>query len=141
MTPEKYLMDAAYALDGRDGCIAQARHHAAVFFDQARGEHHLRAPARVVELTQLVVSELVTNARKYAPGPVMLELRITAAAVYVVVWDSDPTVPAPQAADPDRIGQHGLEIVKAVTTSLSIEAEPAGKRITARLALSGTSGD
>ncbi|MGW7264911.1 ATP-binding protein [Streptomyces sp. NPDC054842] len=137
--PDKYLMDAAYALDGHDGCIAEARSHAAAFFDRVRSEHRLQAPDRVVELTQLVVSELVTNARKYAPGPVLLTLRITAAAVDVVVWDSDPTVPAPQAADPDRIGQHGLEIVKAVATSLTVEAERVGKRITAQLALPGPS--
>ncbi|MFD3844165.1 ATP-binding protein, partial [Streptomyces sp. NPDC058642] len=31
-------------------------------------------------------------------------------------------------------GQHGLEIVKAVTEDLFIEQEPVGKRITARLA-------
>ncbi|MGX1471306.1 UNVERIFIED_CONTAM: hypothetical protein RKD50_000114 [Streptomyces canus] len=35
-----------------------------------------------------------------------------------------------------RIGQHGLEIVKAVTGDLFIEQEPVGKRITARIALS-----
>jgi anti-sigma regulatory factor (Ser/Thr protein kinase) len=85
-----------------------------------------------------VVSELVTNACKYAPGPVLVELRINAHGVDVVVWDSDPTVPAARAADPDRIGQHGLEIVKAVTEDLFIEQEPVGKRITARIALSGT---
>jgi two-component sensor histidine kinase len=63
----------------------------------------------------VVVSELVTNARKYAPGPVLPELCINA-RVYVVVWDSDPTVPAADA--------------------LFTEQEPVGKRITARIALS-----
>jgi anti-sigma regulatory factor (Ser/Thr protein kinase) len=97
-------------------------------------------PARARDLTQLVVSELVTNARKHAPGLVLLELRINARAVDVVVWDSDPTVPAARAADPDRIGQHGLEIVKAVTEDLFTEREAVGKRITARIALSDTPG-
>ncbi|MGW6523582.1 ATP-binding protein [Streptomyces sp. NPDC054962] len=68
-----------------------------------------------------MVSELVTNALKYAPGPILLELCINARAVDIVVWDSDPTVPAAQAADPDRIGQHGLEIVQAVTEDLFTE--------------------
>jgi hypothetical protein len=54
----------------------------------------------------------------------------------IAVWDSDPTVPAARPADPGRIGQHGLEIVKAVTEELLIEQEPVGKRITARIALS-----
>ncbi|GAA3901976.1 ATP-binding protein [Streptomyces lacrimifluminis] len=129
-------MRAGYALGGDDGCISDARHHAVAFLDQARADHHLYAPTDVRDFVQLVVSELVTNARKYAPGPVLLELRINARAVEVVVWDSEPSVPAARAADPGRIGQHGLEIVKAVTEDLFIEQESVGKRITARIALS-----
>ncbi|WP_328980065.1 ATP-binding protein [Streptomyces canus] len=136
--PDEHLMRAGYALDGDDGCIADARHHAVAFLDQAHADHHLPVPARARDLTQLVVSELVTNALKYAPGPVLMELRTNAHVVDVVVWDSDPAVPAARAADPGRIGQHGLEIVKAVTEDLFIEQEPAGKRITARIALSDT---
>ncbi|WP_371674054.1 ATP-binding protein [Streptomyces sp. NBC_00289] len=134
--PDAYLMRAGYALEGDGGCIADARRHAVAFLDQVHTDHHLHIPARTRDLTQLVVSELVTNARKYAPGPVLMELRITARAVDVVVWDSDPTVPVPRAADPGRIGQHGLEIVKAAAKDLFIEQEPVGKRVTARLALS-----
>lgn len=136
--PVEHLMRAGYALGGDDGCIADARRHAAAFLDEAHTGHHLAVPARARELTQLVVSELVTNARKYAPGPVLMELRITADTVDVIVWDSDPTVPAARPADPGRIGQHGLEIVKAVTEDLFIEQEPVGKRITARITLSDT---
>ncbi|MFF8674202.1 ATP-binding protein [Streptomyces sp. NPDC015242] len=134
--PEKQVMRAGYALGEDDHCIADARHHAAAFLDRAGGDHHLPVPARARDLTQLVVSELVTNARKYAPGPVLMELRLTSRAVEIVVWDSDPTVPAARTADPGRIGQHGLEIVKAVTEELLMEQEPVGKRITARIALS-----
>ncbi|MEU9366889.1 ATP-binding protein [Streptomyces avermitilis] len=133
--PDEHLMRVGHALGGDDGCIADARHHAAAFLDQAGADHHLPVSARAKDLTQLVVSELVTNARKYAPGPVLMELSITARAVEVVVWDSDPTVPAARAADPGRIGQHGLEIVKAVTERLSVHQEPVGKRITALIAL------
>ncbi|MEU9575315.1 ATP-binding protein [Streptomyces massasporeus] len=131
-------MRAGYALGGDDRCIADARHHAIAFLDQAHNEHHLLVPDRARDLTQLVVSELVTNARKYAPGPVLMELRITPRIVEVVVWDSEPTVPAARPTDPGRIGQHGLEIVKAATEALLIEQEPVGKRITARIPLSDT---
>ncbi|MGW2620246.1 ATP-binding protein [Streptomyces sp. NPDC001500] len=138
--PDEYLMRTGYALGADDGCIADARHHAVAFLDRAHAEHRLPLSARVRDLTQLVVSELVTNARKYAPGPVLMELRITAGSVDVVVWDSDPTVPAARAANPGRIGQHGLEIVKAVTEGLFVEQEAVGKRITARIALAETPG-
>jgi hypothetical protein len=133
---DEHLMRAGFALDGDDGCIADARHHAVAFLEEAHADHHLPVPARARDLTQLVVSELGTNALKYVPGPVLMELRITARVVDVVVWDSDPAVPAARAADPDRIGQHGLEIVKAVTEDLFIEQELVGKRITARITLS-----
>ncbi|MEW2045166.1 ATP-binding protein [Streptomyces sp. NPDC005476] len=138
--PDEHLMRAGYALGGGDGCIADARHHAIAFLEKARTDHHLSVSERARDITQLVVSELVTNALKYAPGPVLLELRITTTGVDVVVWDSDPVVPAARTTDPGRIGQHGLEIVKAVTESLFIEQEPVGKRITARIALDGARG-
>ncbi|MFG2576760.1 ATP-binding protein [Streptomyces sp. NPDC048481] len=139
---DEYLLRAGYALAGEDVCIADARHHAVAFLDEARTVRHLHVSERAMDLTQLVVSELVTNALKYVPGPVLMELRITAHMVDVLVWDSDPTVPAARPADPDRVGQHGLEIVKGVTHDLSTEQEPVGKRITARIALCDTlSGD
>jgi anti-sigma regulatory factor (Ser/Thr protein kinase) len=133
--PDGYLMRVGYALGGGDGCIAEARSHAAAFLDRACADHRLPVSARARDLTQLVVSELVTNARKYAPGPVLMELGVTARSVEVVVWDSDPTIPRARAADPGRIGQHGLEIVKAVSEDLSVRQEPVGKRITARITL------
>ncbi|MCZ4607586.1 ATP-binding protein [Streptomyces sp. Lzd4kr] len=128
-------MQTALALEGGGTSIAEARHRATEFLSQAQEGHGLPVSQQVLELTQLVVSELVTNARKYAPGPVLMELRITAHAVDIVVWDSDPTIPAARAADPGRVGQHGLEIVQAVTENLSVDPEPVGKRITARIAL------
>lgn len=128
-------VQTALALEGDGTSIAHARHRATEFLSQAHEGHGLPVSQQVLELTQLVVSELVTNARKYAPGPVLMELRITAHSVDIVVWDSEPTIPTARATDPGRIGQHGLEIVQAVTENLSIDHEPVGKRITARIAL------
>ncbi|MFB7407266.1 ATP-binding protein [Streptomyces sp. NPDC056202] len=135
---EGCLMRAGYALDSGGGCIADARRHVAAFLDRARTEHLLQVSQRTRELAQLVASELVTNAHKYAPGPVLMELRVSADRVDVVVWDSDPVIPAARSADPGRVGQHGMEIIKAVAEELFIEQEAIGKRITARLALADT---
>ncbi|MFJ8948367.1 ATP-binding protein [Streptomyces sp. NPDC102395] len=123
------------ALTGDGTCIAQARHFAADFLARLQAEHGIPVTSRAMDLTQLVVSELVTNARKYAPGPVLLDLRVTGAMVEVVVWDSDPVLPVARAADAGRVGQHGLEIVMAVAQGFEVQREPVGKRITARLAL------
>ncbi|MFJ7147043.1 ATP-binding protein [Streptomyces sp. NPDC100445] len=123
------------ALDGAGTCIAEARHLAAAFLTRVRAEHGLEVSQRAVDLTQLVVSELVTNAGKYAPGPLLMKLRVVGAAVEVAVWDSDPILPIARAADAGRVGQHGLEIVMAVAQSFEAERRPGGKSVTARIAL------
>ncbi|MFF8835915.1 ATP-binding protein [Streptomyces sp. NPDC015130] len=84
---------------------------------------------------ELVVSELVTHARKYAPGPCLLTLEIAGGALEVTVWDSGPTLPVPIDPDPTRIGRHGLEIVMALGQSFSIHCELVGKRITTVISL------
>ncbi|MFF5480945.1 ATP-binding protein [Streptomyces sp. NPDC012935] len=131
-------MQTTVALEGGGATIAEARHLAADFLSRVQercGRCAVPVSRRVVELTQLVVSELVTNACKYAPGPVLMHLSITGQAVEIVVWDSDPVLPVARAADAGRVGQHGLEIVMAVAEGLEAQREPVGKRITARIAL------
>ncbi|WP_308406128.1 ATP-binding protein [Streptomyces naphthomycinicus] len=129
------LLRAAAAFEGEGTCIAAARQMAADFLTRAHTEHGVAVSQRAVELSRLVVSELVTNARKYAMGPILLDLRITGDLVEVAVWDSDPVLPVARAADAGRVGQHGLEIVMAVCQGFEAMREPVGKRITARLAL------
>jgi anti-sigma regulatory factor (Ser/Thr protein kinase) len=133
--PDEQAIQATVALEGDDTCIADARHLAVGFLTRVQAEHGLPVSRRAMDLTQLVVSELVTNARKYAPGPVLLDLRIAGDTVEVVVWDSDPVLPVARAADVGRVGQHGLEIVMAVAQGFEAQREPVGKRITARIAL------
>ncbi|WP_229900936.1 ATP-binding protein [Streptomyces capoamus] len=130
--PGSRAIQATVALDGDGTVIAQARHLAADFLTRVRAEHGLSVSLRAVDLTQLVVSELVTNARKYAPGPVLLDLRIDGGRVVIEVWDSDPVLPVARAADAGRVGQHGLEIVMAVAHGFQAQREVVGKRITAR---------
>ncbi|MFK4864051.1 ATP-binding protein [Streptomyces sp. CSMPJR101] len=133
--PDVPQIQDTVALDGDGHVIAEARHRAVDFLTRVQAEHGLPVSARAMDLTQLVVSELVTNARKYAPGPVLMELLIIGAVVEVVVWDSDPVLPVARAADAGRVGQHELEIVMAVAQGFEAQREPVGKRITARIAL------
>ncbi len=98
----------------------------------------MTVPPRVRADAQLVVSELVTNASKYAPGPCVLDLEIRGPFLEITSWDSDATLPMARAAEPGRIGQHGLEIVFALCDGFDVRREPVGKRITATLALAPT---
>ncbi|MFD5272157.1 ATP-binding protein [Streptomyces sp. NPDC058335] len=91
--PGAPAIQGTVALDGDGSCIAQARHRAVDFLTRVQAEHGLPVSARAMDLTQLVVSELVTNALKYAPGPALMEVRLPGAVVEVVVWDSDPVLP------------------------------------------------
>ncbi|MER5526001.1 ATP-binding protein [Streptomyces sp. NPDC002677] len=133
--PGTRLITTAVSLGGGDACIAEARHHAAEFLDQARADHGVAVSERAVDLTRLVVSELVTNARKHAPGPLRMELSIADDAVEVAVRDSARVEPAARPADPARVGRHGLEIVMAVVQAFQVRLEPTGKRVIARIAL------
>ncbi|MCL6674698.1 ATP-binding protein [Streptomyces panaciradicis] len=135
VAPDRPVIETNVALVGGGADIAQARDLAVAFLVRVQADHGLDVSQRAVDLTQLVVSELVTNARKYAPGPVLLDLRILGDSVEVAVWDSDPTLPIARAADAGRIGQHGLEIVMAVAQAFEAQREPVGKRIIARLTL------
>ncbi|KUN40449.1 regulator [Streptomyces longwoodensis] len=133
--PHEQAIQTTMALQGEGTSIAEARHLAARFLTRVQAEHGLPVSQRAVDVTQLVVSELVTNARKYAPGPVMMDLRIVGDLVEIVVWDSAPELPVAKAADAGRVGQHGLEIVMAVAQGFEVQMEPVGKRITVRIAL------
>ncbi|MET7989188.1 MULTISPECIES: ATP-binding protein [unclassified Streptomyces] len=125
--------------DGAD--IAEARALARDFLTTVQTRHGLPVSAETTGIVQLVVSELVTNARKYAPGPCRLDLEISKGDLQISVWDSSTTQPTVQTADPTRIGQHGLEIVMAVSQSFCIHREPVGKRIIATLQLADDPGN
>ncbi|MFI1717553.1 ATP-binding protein [Streptomyces sp. NPDC053513] len=115
--------------------IAVARELARAFLADVQAVHGLPVSEYAMDAVELVVSELVTNARKYAPGPCLLTLEVVGGAVEVTAWDSNPTPPTVLAPDPTRIGQHGLEIVMAVGQSFAVHREPVGKRITTTIAL------
>ncbi|MFJ2060642.1 ATP-binding protein [Streptomyces sp. NPDC087908] len=133
------VISASGAFEGSED-IAVARDLARGFLTDVQAVHGLPVSGRVLGTVQLVVSELVTNARKYAPGPCLLTLEVDGGAIEVSVWDGNPTPPAILGPDPTRIGQHGLELVMAVSQSFTVCREPVGKRITATIVLADDPG-
>jgi anti-sigma regulatory factor (Ser/Thr protein kinase) len=134
----KQVPHRSAAFDGEPGTIAEARYLTHDFLTQVQAEYGIHVSSRLIGDTQLVVSELVTNALKYAPGPCLLDLRLISEAVEITVWDSESALPIARAAEPGRIGQHGLEIVLALCEGFDVRREPIGKRIKVRLALTDT---
>lgn len=129
------LVKASAAYEGNPGDIARARDLARAFLVRLQSVHGLPVSERAMDMVQLVVSELLTNACKYAHGPCMLDLQLNKGRVEVTVWDSAPVLPVPKAPDPGRVGQHGLEIVMAVSQSFEVHREPVGKRTMAAITL------
>ena len=93
----------------------------------------LTAPASAE--VAVVVSELATNVCKYAPGPCLLDLEVDGSRLDITMWDSGSALPTASQADPTRAGQHGLEIVRAVSRSLEVRRAPVGKRVHVQISL------
>ncbi|MER6378582.1 ATP-binding protein [Streptomyces sp. NPDC001250] len=132
--PVEPLRRAAH-FTGEPGSIAEARAFASRFLEQLRTEWCATADRRADGELLLVVSELVTNAERHSNGPYILELEGTDSAVTVCVYDSDSALPRPYPRDPERVGRHGLEIVYALASEVTVERVPVGKRVRARFAL------
>ncbi|MYR46899.1 ATP-binding protein [Streptomyces sp. SID5910] len=132
---EKPPVRVSAEYEGIPGDIARGRELARAFLARLRAARGVVVSDRTVDVVQLVVSELLTNACKYAPGPSLVDLELAEDRVEVSVWDSDPVLPVPAASDPGRIGRHGLEIVMAVCQTFEVRREPVGKRTTAAVRL------
>ncbi|KRD21011.1 MULTISPECIES: ATP-binding protein [unclassified Streptomyces] len=125
------LFSAAW--DAPGASIAEAR--AAVRTLLARAGHH--PDRRPSQDAQLIVSELVTNALRHAPGPGGLALEVTpdAALLRVTVSDTSPRPPELRAPDAGRIGGHGLRLVTRLCDQLQTVVQETGKRVVAHLRL------
>ncbi|MFD0141555.1 MULTISPECIES: ATP-binding protein [unclassified Streptomyces] len=121
--------------EAEDGMIGSARDFTADFLAGPTATEHVPVPRRCVDLARLVVSEMVTNAVRHAPGPCRLLLELFEDTLEISVFDRAEASPVPRGHDPGRIGQHGVEILVAVCESVSVEPLPSGKRVTARLRL------
>ncbi|WP_405961787.1 ATP-binding protein [Streptomyces sp. NBC_00024] len=121
------------AWDTADASIAEARAAVRTLLVQA-GHHPDHRPSQDA---QLVVSELVANALRHAPGPGGLALEVTpdAALLRIAVSDSSPRPPEVRAHDARRVGGHGLYLVSRLCDQLQTVALETGKQIVAYLHL------
>ncbi|MYS39014.1 histidine kinase-like protein [Streptomyces sp. KhCrAH-43] len=82
----------------------------------------------------LIVSELVTNAVRYTPGPRTLTLTTTAHSLDIAVTDTSCRAPAPRAPDlTDGTGGMGLHIADDLGARIFTEPLPDGKCVHAAL--------
>ncbi len=84
--------------------------------------------AGMVDTTQLLASELVTNAIRYAEGPVTLRL-IKEGALVCEVFDSSPALPKLQHAAKDDECGRGLQIVSKLSGRWGARRTNGGKAV------------
>jgi anti-sigma regulatory factor (Ser/Thr protein kinase) len=103
----------------------------------ARGPHTAPAtiPASLAVDAELVVSELVTNAIRHAPGPCELILRLFRGQLAITVRDTSAEQPTVRQGDRFRVGGHGLRLVHTVSERVAVARRTRGKQITAYLRL------
>lgn len=126
-------MSANY--DGEPETIGEARRFATGFLARVVADHGVPVGDRRADAVRLIVSELVTNAVKYAPGPCVLDLELHGTTVVILVWDTEPALPFAHHHDPARIGRHGLEVVTALSDEVEIRPRPVGKCVVVRIGL------
>ncbi|EPJ36655.1 hypothetical protein STAFG_6298 [Streptomyces afghaniensis 772] len=103
----------------------------------AHGPHTALAPvpASAAMDAELVVSELVTNAIRHAPGPCELILRLFRGRLAITVRDTSAEQPTVHKGDRFRVGGHGLRLVHTVSDRVAVAPRARGKQITAYLGL------
>ncbi|MGW3851661.1 ATP-binding protein [Streptomyces fagopyri] len=124
-------LDEAY--DGDSSCIRTARLTVRAFLGRVGAEHLIRIPADTVSRAQLVVSELVTNAVRYADGACGLSLSYRGQGVDIVVWDESSQNVTVRDWDPARPGGFGLEIVRTLCGPLTVTPTAQGKQVHIRM--------
>ncbi|GHF60635.1 ATP-binding protein [Streptomyces mashuensis] len=92
----------------------------------------------VTDVTVLLVSELVTNALRYASGPIGVRMYSHAGpSLFVEVSDPLPDPPRERAAGEDDEGGRGLQLVALASRRWGTRQGTAGKTVWFELPLPG----
>ncbi|MGI5139292.1 MULTISPECIES: ATP-binding protein [unclassified Streptomyces] len=89
-------------------------------------------PAGVVDTTELIVSELVTNAIRHCDTQHLVHLRVSDDGATLLVEVADPNARHPRPAVPalDAEGGRGLMLVRAVAAEFGArDRQPVGKTV------------
>ncbi|QMU77109.1 ATP-binding protein [Streptacidiphilus sp. PB12-B1b] len=121
-----------WPLDGGPGTLARARDRTREFLDALPG-----VSQTVLQDGLILVTELVSNAMRHAPGPAALELADRPGEVTIAVSDSSTRLPEPRAADLTAAdGGFGWHLVQRLSQAVRVQLDPPhGKTVSATLAL------
>ena len=121
---------AAYQLDGSGGCVSTARGCTRAYLEQCAPQ---LSPGTAADALVLV-SELVTNAVRYAPGSCCLYLVEADEELTIAVSDTSTVVPSPRAPDLDRGGGFGWHLLYRLARRVDVYVRPPwGKTVCATM--------
>jgi anti-sigma regulatory factor (Ser/Thr protein kinase) len=89
----------------------------------------------LIDSSELLVSELVTNAIKYANGEVLLRLILEPDSLVCEVHDSSPALPRVLQVDKDAENGRGLHVVSQIAAHWGVRRTAAGKVVWCEQAL------
>jgi anti-sigma regulatory factor (Ser/Thr protein kinase) len=127
-------LSTAVDLPGGSAMIPASRDLVQRFVQRLRAAG-VEVPGALLDAARLVVSELVTNALRHAPGPCRLGLTLVDDRLEIAVTDTGDGFPTFLPPDPLRVGRHGLEIVTRLCDELITKPHDRGKTVSARLPL------
>jgi anti-sigma regulatory factor (Ser/Thr protein kinase) len=93
--------------------------------------------AERIDVAELLVSELVTNALRHAPGPVRLTLSTFGDVLRCEVADAGNAMPQMQAATEEDEGGRGLRLIDSLACCWGGRPTPEGKVVWFELASCG----
>jgi anti-sigma regulatory factor (Ser/Thr protein kinase) len=123
------------AWGGGAASAVDARLTLRAFLAHGRNTAPATIPASLAVDAELVVSELITNAIRHAPGPCELILRLFRGQLAITVRDTSAEQPTVRQGDRFRVGGHGLRLVHTVSERVAVARRARGKQITAYLRL------
>lgn len=86
-------------------------------------------PVALVDVAELLVSELVGNAVRHASSAPIVSIEVDSGKVRVAVQDDSSLVPDVQPPDPEGDGGRGLLLVESLAVSWGWSRTPGGKRV------------
>ncbi|MEU2912481.1 ATP-binding protein [Streptomyces massasporeus] len=132
-TDEQGPLRCGAVWDEGAACAVEARRALHAFLAHVPCTGRTPVPAALAIDAELVVSELVTNAIRHAPGPCGMILRLSGDELAITVWDTSTQQPVVRERDGQRFGGHGMHVVHTVSSEVTVTPLGHGKQITACL--------
>ncbi|MEV1175436.1 ATP-binding protein [Nonomuraea sp. NPDC049784] len=83
----------------------------------------------IMDVMQLLASELLTNAVEHAQGDPVLTLSARGGTLRCEVWDEDPRLPCTRQSGPSDEGGRGLFMVHLLSRRWGVDLTHAGKAV------------